>query len=410
VNVVNGSSAFTAVVARQPGARRRSETVWQFLERSSQPEAVAARAQWDDWLSRMPQGARDAFIRRLQDRTDGQVRAVLAELITFALLDSVYPAVEIDPATGSGSRADFAVGMPVRTYFEVKRPSPSKGLVTNARRQGDIAGALAKIDSPDFWLDVQVRSDAHVPSMRRVRQEAEDWLASLDYEAEVQRRREYQRDRLAGANEEMPGLDAGPAERAAYLAAGRPLVPPAFERSGAGWSVRITAHPRAADQRGSGQFTIGIRSAGEAHVETVAELQAAVRQKLKQHTGLAHPLVVVLDLSSPIIEDHDIAAMLYGPVTTTVADPATSVATTRERHEGIWPEPPRQPVRPAAVLTFRGIWLGSREATAELWLPPDSVSPLLPGPWIVRTLAADGLGVEKFSRRPLTVSDTSKPC
>jgi hypothetical protein len=41
---------------------------------------------------------------------------------------------------------------------------------------------------------------------------------------------------------------------------------------------------------------------------------------LRQHAGLADPLVVVLDLSSPIIEDRDIAAMLYGRTATTMLD------------------------------------------------------------------------------------------
>jgi hypothetical protein len=227
--------------------------------------------------------------------------------------------------------------------------------------------------------------------MRKVRHEAEGWLASLDYDAEVHRRNEYQRNRRRRAAEEMPGLDAGPTERAAYFAALRLFEPPGLERSGPGWSVRITAHPRPADQRGQGQFTIGVRSAGEAHLATFEDLQSAVRKKIKQHAGLADPLVLVLDLSSPIIEDHDIAAMLYGRTTTIMADPATPLITIRNRQEGIWPDPvPRSP-RPVAVLVLRGIWLGSVGATAELWLPPHTTSALLSGPWGVRTLSADGL-------------------
>jgi hypothetical protein len=245
---------------------------------------------------------------------------------------------------------------------------------------------LEKIESPDFWLDVDPQSGPQVPSMRRVRQQAEDWLASLDYDAEVQRHNEYQQARRERAAEDMPGLDAGRAERAAYFAARRAFEPPTFTRSGDGWSVRITAHPRAADRRGPGRFTVGVRSAGEAHLETAESLEAAVRDKLKQHAGLADPLVVVLDLSSPITEDREIAAMLYGRMTTTMLNPSTAVATTRDRQEGIWPDPVPRPPRPAAVLILRGIWLGSEGATAELWVPPGTASPLLSGPWSLRTL------------------------
>lgn len=87
----------------------------------------------------------------------------------------------------------------------------------------------------------------------------------------------------------MPGLDAGPAERAAYFAARRPFEPPALKRPGDGWSVRITAHPRPADQRGPGQFTIGLRSGGEAHLETFESLQAAISDNVKQHAAPADP-------------------------------------------------------------------------------------------------------------------------
>jgi hypothetical protein len=374
------------VAAPEPGPRRQRETVWQFLERSSEPVAAAARAQWDGWLSGMPSGPLDALVRRLQDRHDEQVRAALAELVTFVMLDSVYPAVEIEPETGTGSRTDFAVLVPVRTHFEVHRPGPAKDLAMDARRLGDIATELEKIESPDFWLDVDPQSGQQAPSMRKVGEQAEGWLASLDYDAEVQRHNEYQQARRERAAEAMPGLDASPAERAAYFAAHQPFEPPTFERSGDGWSVRITAHPRPTDARGSGLFTVGLRSAGAAHLETFKGLQAAVRGKLKQHAGLADPLVVVLDLSSPITEDRDIAAMLYGRTTTTMLGPSTPVTTARNRQEGIWPDPVPQPPRPAAVLILRGIWLGSEGATAELWLPPGTASPLLSGPWTEKTL------------------------
>jgi len=62
------ASLFTMVASPQPGPRRNGESAWQFLERSSEPVAVAARARWDDWLSRMPEGPRDTLISRLRAR------------------------------------------------------------------------------------------------------------------------------------------------------------------------------------------------------------------------------------------------------------------------------------------------------------------------------------------------------
>ena len=72
-------------------------------------------------LARMPAGQdRDELIRRLQSREDPQVSAALAELVTFILLDSVYPVVELQPTAGPASHTDFAVTVP-STHFEVHR-------------------------------------------------------------------------------------------------------------------------------------------------------------------------------------------------------------------------------------------------------------------------------------------------
>ena len=385
-----GGSVFTIPASPAAGGRTGHESVWQFLERSPEPVAAETRTRWDAWLSRMPADARAALVTRLKDRHDEQVRSALAELVTFILLDCVYPAVEIEPETGTGSRTDFAINAPDRTHFEVYRKTPPPALTGDARRLADIAAELEKIESPDFWLTVDAQSGMQVPAMRQVRDKVTTWLASLDYDEQVARNDQEQQARRERAAGKTPGFDATPLEQARYLAAHQPAGPPVFEDSGNGWSVRISAHPRPAHARGPGQFTIGLRSAGQAHIETSEGMEEAVRGKLRQHSGLADPLVLVLDLSSPIIGDREIAAMLYGPVTTTMLGPVTVLAAERDRTKGIWPEPLTQPIRPAAVLILRGIWLGCHQATAELLLPPGQSSPLLPGPWIARTIDPHG--------------------
>jgi hypothetical protein len=323
----------------------------------------------------------------------------VAELVTFVLLDFVYPAVvEVEPETGTGSRTDFAIRAAVRTHFEVYRKAPPKPLRAAAQCLAEIGDELEKVESPDFWLAVVPQSGPKVPSMRKVREKVERWLETLDYDEQIRLRDQERRARRDRAAVEMPGVDASPTERARHLAAHPLFEPPTFRASGDDWSVRITAHPREPDARAPGRFTVGLRSAGEVHIENSEGLEAAVRNKLKQHAGLAEPLVLVLDLSSPIIDDREIAAMLFGPVITTMLDPVTVIASERDRKKGIWPDPVKLPPRPAAVLILRGIWLDCREVTADLWLPPGVTSPILPGPWAIRTLGPDGrLGIETAS-------------
>jgi hypothetical protein len=333
----------------------------------------------------MPAEPRDALIVRLKGRIDNQVRDAVAELVTFVLLNSVYPAtVEVEPETGTGSRTDFAVSTPTRAHFEVRRKTESAALAGDVRRRADLAEELEKIESPDFWLSIDVFSGAQVPSMRQVRQDAEEWLSSLDYDDQVQRHDQEQQERSARLAQPMPGLDSGPLERAKYLAAQRQYTPPVFSRSGPGWQVEITAYPRPADKRGPGQRTIGIRIVGELHIADGSDVEAAIERKLSQHKGLTDPLVIVLDLSAAVIDDSEIAGALYGLVT-----PVGS----RNRSKGAWPDPLGQSPRPAAVLTLRGVWPAWQEATADLWLPPGATSPVVSGPWSIRTLGQDGQSV-----------------
>jgi len=384
-------SFFGNTGAQDLGPRRQRETAWKYLQRSSEPEAVAARTRWDNWLTRMPAGqARDELIRRLQDREDTQVSAALAELVTFILLDSVYPVVELQPAAGPASHTDFAVTLPSRTHLEVRRTVAPVADRKDAQRRRAIAAELEKIPSPDFWLAINVDIGPEIPSMRPVRKQIESWLTSLNYGTERQRLdAEHQRRQGRAANDSPPGLDAPPAERAAYYDAGtQPYEPPLQTWSGPGWSVAVEAVPRSASLRGQNGGTVGVSISGAVHLESAEALRSSVRAKVSQHAGLVDPLVVVFDVSSPMPADDEIAAMLYGPATATAGPSGISVS--RDRSRGLWPgQPPPQPV---AVLILKGVTLGQEHhAAAELWLPPGSSSPLLPGPWTTRTLGLGGL-------------------
>ena len=87
--------------------------------------------------------------------------------------------------------------------------------------------------------------------------------------------------------------------------------------------------------------------------------------------------------------------MLHGPVTTTMLNPVSVLGAERDRAKGIWPEPPRQPVRPAAVLILSGIWLGCHDATAELWPWLDEIASTVGADW--GTYRREGPGMSAFA-------------
>ncbi len=69
----SGWSAFSTV-ALSPDKRGRKETLWDYIERSSDPIAADTRTMWDAWLARMPADPRSALAGRLKNRMDSQVR------------------------------------------------------------------------------------------------------------------------------------------------------------------------------------------------------------------------------------------------------------------------------------------------------------------------------------------------
>ncbi|MGH3305006.1 MAG: hypothetical protein ACRDOK_25725, partial [Streptosporangiaceae bacterium] len=221
-------------------------------------------------------------VTRLKDRHNELVRGALAELVTFVLLDR-----------GRCGRARKRHRQQNRLRRRRAGADPFRGVPQGTARSPDgeaqrlahIAGELEKIESPDFWLNVEAHAGTQVPAMRPVRTNVEAWLASLDYEGQIQRGDQEQQARHERATGDMPGLDASPIERARYLAAHPRSEPPVFQGSGDGWPLRISAHPRPADARGPGQFTVGLRAAGEAHIETTDGLEQAIRSKLGSSGG-----------------------------------------------------------------------------------------------------------------------------
>ena len=113
VDADGGWSAF-GTSASSLGGRGRKETIWQFVERGIESVAGDTRPRWDAWLARMPAEPRAAMIHRLKGRNNDHVPGRARHLCPVR---AVYPAVEIEPETGTGSRTDFAVDV----HFEVRR-------------------------------------------------------------------------------------------------------------------------------------------------------------------------------------------------------------------------------------------------------------------------------------------------
>ena len=97
----------------------------------------------------------------------------------------------------------------------------------------------------------------------------------------------------------------------------------AFEDSGDDWSIRITAHRADRSPRAGPVHRRPPLCRRGSHREPGRAWRRQSATSSSNTPAYAEPLVLVLDLSSPIIDDQEIAAMLYGPVVTTMLDPVT---------------------------------------------------------------------------------------
>jgi hypothetical protein len=138
-------SVFTIPASPAAGGRTGHESVWQFLERSTEAVAAETRTRWDVWLSRMPAAARAALVTRLKDRHDELVRGALAELVTFVLLDCVSAPVKLARLHDNRALGNTAITEAVNRLHDLHvlvngraagiRPGPAFDRLTAAQRQ-----------------------------------------------------------------------------------------------------------------------------------------------------------------------------------------------------------------------------------------------------------------------------------
>src|SRR5690606_39748929 len=103
-------------------------------------------------------------------------------------------------------------------YLEARAPSTATNKRASAGRVGDVHDALNRVDSPNFWLWIDVEAEGGRPlATKGLRAQLEGWLAGLDPDSET-------------SHEELPSYH--------------------WEREG--WQIRFRALPKSPAARGSG--------------------------------------------------------------------------------------------------------------------------------------------------------------
>jgi hypothetical protein len=217
-----------------------------------------------------------------------QHNSAFFELFWHEVLRSCAYEVEIHPVLQDvATNPDFLVlrkGVP-QFYFEATLAMPPGNLGAD-RRLADLHDTLDRIDSPDFYLEIQYRGSPEGNIGGRVlRERLERWLQERDFDEIC---RSYQD--------------------------GNYEVIPSFTWAEQGLSMTFTPMPKGPEFRGqAGVRPIGVVMPTVGRMlRTHDDIRAAIEGKAEKYGALELPLVVAVNVMDDHCDDVDVLNALFG--------------------------------------------------------------------------------------------------
>lgn len=303
---------FSAITRTNPSPASHGDSDFQFLDRVSGLYWDQIRDLIEDWFSRLCPDAHADVRGRLRSKDDRQSKGAFFELYLHECLLRMGYSVTCHPELdGTSRRPDFLAEKDGRSiYLEARSASSSDIAVGKSARVNAAYESLDKLDSPNFflWIDVAKQGDAPLRA-RPLRGRLEKWLAGLDPDEHT----------LVGKRrDDLPGLT----------------------HEDAGWKIGFRAFSKPPEARGrEGARPLGIFGGGEAHwVQDEEGIRSALTDKGSAYGSLAAPFVVAVASSSISLDDDDVLNALFGTEVVefrTFADGTESTAMAR-KPDGYW--------------------------------------------------------------------------
>jgi hypothetical protein len=191
-----------------------------------------------------------------------------------------------------------------------------------AARIGTVYDALNDLESPNFFLELQVRGAPDTPPRTGpLKHELSEWLATLDPDAIGTLYADQKYDEI-----------------------------PQKEWSHEGWSVSFRPMPKSPGCRGTpGIRPLGIVAPEAKWLNTHGDLRDAVERKAEKYGALELPLMIAVNVLSMHCDNVDIMNGLFGQETIVVTECADGTLSTKEggrRPNGAWhgPRGPRKTI------------------------------------------------------------------
>jgi hypothetical protein len=267
--------------------RRQNESTFAYMNASARPGICAIRRCLEDWFAHVPVAAQANLRGRFRSQGTSQNEGAFFELYWHELLLLSGCELQIHPPLDVSTSPDFLASRAGlrRFYVEATLAMPP-GDAAADRRFAELHDTLDRMNSPNFFLDIQFRGDPQGNFRgRALRERLERWLEQLDHDEISRLYREHGHDAV-----------------------------PSFTWPEQGCVLTFTPIPKGPTFRGQPDVrAVGIVMPMELReLRTHDDIRAAIIGKAAKYGDLGLPLVVAINVLDDFCEDDDIWNALFG--------------------------------------------------------------------------------------------------
>jgi hypothetical protein len=278
---------FEDVPRTDPTPARHAEDVFSFLSRVRGDGWQCVRVVLNEWFDHCPPSQQDQLRARLTAGDSRQALDAFWELYLHeVLLRQGFTVSEHPVMPGTGNHPDFFVEREGEAfYLEATIVHEASDERAFERRVAPVYDALNELDSPNFFLDIDVLTAGRTtPPVGRMRLELSEWLRSLDPDAWIPRGD-------AATFDQLPRLD--------------------WQRLD--WGISFTALPIKPEARGKPDHRpVGMMSGHGGWVDDHLAMRDSLSRKAKRYGELATPYVIAICSLRGTTGEDEIRRALFG--------------------------------------------------------------------------------------------------
>src|SRR6185437_11128089 len=256
-------SVFDLLPRTDKEPKKRSESRFEYLNRSDTLARERMCGQIDRWYAEYPDDGRHELRQRFRSGNDRDFDSALHELVLHALAKALRCELRLHPdLQGSSKHPDFILESSphCNTYLEAVNPTDLSPEEEGAeKRKGAVLDGLDDLDMQDFGVGITQRRTGKQPlSQKRLRSRVKEILQSLD-----------------------------PATLADKLSSGGIEALPRFSLHEDDWELELTVMPKSTP----GGRLIGIEMTEVHKIDTTSPLRARLKRKAGRYGELNLPYI-----------------------------------------------------------------------------------------------------------------------